>query len=436
MKNAFLFLTTLLLLLPSPSFARIYIDINQVSSESFPIAVVPPVRDRGDEDPARLNDEFARTVRNDLELMGIFRKIDEKAFIESPAKKAFTAPEIDFASWALLDALALVKGWYRVEGKKLTVEAHLFDVLAKSELLAKRYETSVGQAAAAGHKFANEIMKVLTGEPGLFDTKIAFICQPRGPKELCMMDFDGSNVTQLTKHNSIVLSPAWNPDGKSIFFTSFAGGKVPQLYRYHLENASITKVSSLPGMTIGLSLDPTDNLLATTLTKDGNPEIYLLNFSGTVHRRLTTNNDIDVSASFSPDGKSLVFVSNRDGSAQIYKTDRDGSHTARLTFKGSNNTAPAWSPRGDKIIFGGVDTDGEFDVFSMNVDGSGMVRLTYDARDNQEPRWAPGGQLITFASNRTGTYQIWSMRPDGTKQMQLTRDPWNHTMSVWGPRPK
>lgn len=449
-------LLTLLLfaLAPLPSSARIWIDINEVSTESFPIAVVPPFRDLGDEDPERLNEEFARTVRDDLERMGVFRRIDPKAFLEAPGKKAFLTPEIDWGSWVLLDALALVKGWYRVDGKRLTLEARLFDVLAKTELAVKRYEGTVSQVTAIGHKFANEIMKVLTGEDGLFDTKIAFVCDPvlhRGPcdrckpgkecfphrhKELCLMNFDGSDLRQLTHYRSDVFSPTWSADGKSIFFTSFAGTKNFQLYRYDLDRASISKISSLPGMTISLSLDPLENLLATSLTKDGNSEIYLLTLSGAVRSRLTTNNDIDVSPSFAPDGKQLAFVSDRDGTSQIYRMERDGSRTARLSFKGSRNESPSWSPRGDRILFAGLDTDRFYDIFSMNVDGSGMVRLTYDSRDNQEPRWAPGGQLIGFSSNRNGTYQIWSMRPDGSKPMQLTRDPWNHTMPAWGPRSK
>ncbi|MFH1262695.1 MAG: hypothetical protein V1495_04530 [Pseudomonadota bacterium] len=435
MKKALWILIFLSVLAPEFAQARVYIDINQVSTDSFPIAVVPPYRVRGDEDRALLNDDFAKTVRNDLELMGVFRRIEPKAFIESPTKQGLTPAEIDFASWALLDALALVKGWYRVDGKKLTIEAHLYDVLSKTELVAKRYDSTVDRAVAIGHRFANEIMQILTGESGLFDTKIAFVCQPKGPKELCVTDFDGSNVRQLTRYGSIVLSPAWELDGKTIFFTSFAGAKVPQLFRVGSDGSGVpSKLASLPGLTIGLSIDPTEPLLATTLTKDGNPEIYLLTLAGTLKQRLTTNNDIDVSASFSPDGKHLTFVSNRDGSPQVYKMDRNGENVQRLTFKGANNTAPAWSPRGDKIAFAGLDTDGEFDIFTMNIDGSGMMRLTYDTRDNQEPKWAPGGQLITFASKRTGHYQIWSMRPDGTKQMQLTREPWDHTMPVWGPR--
>ncbi len=436
----FIFVSCVLTAVPIPEgWAKIYIDITQVSTNSFPIGIVPPVRDGGNEDPNHLHQEFTRIVRNDLGLMGVFRLIEEGAFLEDSRKKAYLVKDIAFASWALLDALALVKGWYRVDGQKFTIELHLFDVLAKSELMYKRYETTTEQIQTVAHKFANEIVKVLSGEEGIFDTKIAFLCKPKSlkEKELCMMNFDGSKVYQITTDRSIVLSPKWAKNGNSIYYTSFGAGKTPQLYRYDLFRPPPIKVTTFKGMVIGISLDPLENLLATSLAKDGiATELYLIGMDGVIRQRLTFNNDIDVSGSFSPDGKQLVFVSNREGSPQIYKMDRNGQNVARLTFKGNNNTAPAWSPRGDKILFAGMDTDGHFDIFSMNVDGSGMVRLTYDTKNNEEPSWSPGGELITFASDRTGKYQIWSMRPDGSKQMQLTKEPWEHRMPAWGPKQK
>ncbi|HLG18948.1 MAG TPA: Tol-Pal system beta propeller repeat protein TolB [Bdellovibrionota bacterium] len=423
----------LLGLLPSPASAKIYIDITQVSDRSFPIAIVPPVRVRGDEDPNLMGEQFARKLRDDLELMGLFRFIEKGAFLEDPNKKGFAVPDIDFASWTVLDVLALTKGWYRVEGKRLTIELHLFDVLLRQELTAKRYEGTVSDVPKIAHKFANEIMRVLAGEEGVFDTRIAFIGKRAGHKELYAMDFNGDNLEQLTDDRSIVLSPAWDKDGRSIYYTSFKGGKTPQLWKYDLRRKDTSRVASMQGMVIGLSLSPVENILATTLTKDGNSEIYLLEMDGRTRDRLTNNREIDVSASFSPDGRTLVFVSTRDGSPQIYKMDRNGQNAQRLTYKGANNTTPVWSPRGDKILFAGMDTDGQVDVFSMNIDGSGMVRLTYDSRNNEEPSWSPNGQLITFTSNRKGSYQIYVMRPDGSKQIQLTNGSFDHLMPKWGP---
>ena len=436
MKNILNILTLAIFFCSFRAEAKIYIDITQVSDRSFPMAIVPPLRDKGDDDNGVVGEQFAQALQNDLELMGLFRFIEKKAFLESPTKKAWSASDIDFASWAVLDALALVKGWYRIDGKRVTIEPYLFDVLLRKQLTGKRYESTVDQIPQIAHRFANEVMKVLTGEDGVFDTRIAFVGKQTGIKELYVMDFNGDNLQQLTHDRSVVLSPKWSRDGQSIYYTSFKGGKTPQLFRYDLRKKGSVRVASFPGMVIGLSLNPGNDLIATTLTKDGNSEIYLVDIDGRIRERLTNNREIDVSAQFSPDGKELVFVSTRDGAPQIYKMDRSGQNPQRLTFKGSNNTTPSWSPKGDKILFGGMDTDGQVDIFSVNIDGSGMFRLTYDSRNNEEPAWSSNGELVTFTSNRTGRYQIYIMRPDGTKQMQLTRENFDHLMPTWGPKPK
>lgn len=437
-----MFISLGLLFKAIPAWGKIYIDVTQVSGSSFPIALVPPAQDGGNKDPENLNRRFVQYVQEDLELMGLFRFINESAFLEDPKKKAYQASDIDFASWALLDALALAKGWYRVQGKTITVEMRLFDVLAKTQLTAKRYEAGIDQIDWMAHRFANEIIRILTGENGVFNTKVAFIGRPerRGEKELFIMDFNGNNIKQLTWKKSMVLSPVWSHDGKTIFYTASEKKTNPQLYRYDLKQRTARRIKKLPGMTIGLAIHPITSLLATTLTKDGNAEIYLLTSNGSIRQRLTRNFDIDVSARFSPDGEKIVFVSNRKGSPQIYKMDINGQNVQRLTFKGKNNTEPSWSPKGDKILFVGRDTDGHSDIFSMDPDGSNMVRLTYDARNNMEPSWSPGGHLIAFSSNRRsrlnprGKYQIWIMRPDGSRPKQLTQDSWDHHMPAWGPR--
>ena len=172
--------------------------------------------------------------------------------------------------------------------------------------------------------------------------------------------------------------------------------------------------------------------MATTLTKDGNPELYFLNLQGRIQNRITNKWTIDVSARFSPDGKKLAFVSNRSGSVQIFTMDIATKKVRQITFVGKNNTSPAWSPDGEKILFAGMDRDGHYDVFSVDSRGkSKPVRLTYDTRNNQEPTWSPGGQMIAFSSNRTGRYQIWIMRPDGSGQRRLLKSAWDQHMPTW-----
>ena len=211
------------------SEAKVYIDINDVSSQKFPIAIVAPQPEKG---RTLYNDGtgdlIAKTIQSDLRLLGLFRFIDKKAFLEKPSARTFTIKDIDFAKWAILDTLGLVKGTYKTTiGSEIEVHLRFFDVLGKSRLISKKYRARKKDVKIIAHRFANEIVEKLTGKAGIFDTKIAFVCKPRRKKELCVMNFDGSDMDQLTRDRSIVLSPAWSPDGKSIFYTSFANKKCP-----------------------------------------------------------------------------------------------------------------------------------------------------------------------------------------------------------------
>lgn len=431
------------LLIANTASAKIYIDITESGGKSFPIAISPLLVKSNDSMMRKAQDDFVSTVRKDLELMSVFEIIPEKSILEPLGQRGtLAAASIDFQTWKMIDALAFSKGSIEGNPNKLTIDVYLYDTLAKKEIVAKRYSGSVDQIKKMAHSFGNTIIESLLGEKGVFDTRIAFVCRPGKIKELCLMDFNGDNYEQATNHGTIVLSPTWNPTNQSLYYTAFdKKTDKPQLYVYEPATRASRKISDFPGMTIGLSYDKYDKSLATSLTKDGNAEIYLLNNYGDIVKRLTENkNIIDVSASFSPDGKEIVFVSDRDGTSQIYKMNRDGSQVRRLSFKGKNNTSPKWSPKGDKIIFAGMDTDGEFDIFSMNTDGSGMSRLTYDTNNNEDPTWSPDGNLIGFVSNRKTKdnpgrkSQIFIMRPDGSRQTQITFENYDHTMPAWEAR--
>ena len=420
--------------------AKIYIDIKESGTKSFPVALSPLFVKANDPMMRKAGADFIDTLRRDLELMGVFVILSERSILE-PADKRGTllASQIDFNVWNTINALAFTKGSLEGSPDKMNIEVYLYDTLAKKEIVAKRYSGGVDQIKKMAHAFGNTIIESLLGEKGVFDTRIAFVCRPNKDKELCLMDFNGDNYSVATSHKTIVLSPTWNPTNKTIYYTAFdKKTDKPQLYTYEPEQRFSKRISDYPGMTIGLSFDPVQKLLATSLTQDGNAEIYLLNNFGAIVKRVTENkNIIDVSASFSPDGKEIVFVSDRDGTSQIYKMNRDGSQVKRLSFKGKNNTSPVWSPKGDKIAFAGMDTDGQFDILTMNTDGSGMNRLTYDTRNNEDPTWSPDGNLIGFVSNRkikenpSGKAQIFIMRPDGSRQTPITFDNYDHTMPSW-----
>lgn len=422
---------------PIVSRAKIYIKIDQFSQEKFPIAVME-FENRTDGKKS-IPEKLDYLIQKDLDFTGLFRFIPKKAFLDDPKRSGYTADKIDFANWAVLDAQALLKGWYRVQSKDMvTIEAHLFDVLTRSEIFSKKYFSPKQSIHQTLHKISNEIMFALTGEAGIFDTKIAFIGDRTGNKEIYAMDLDGRNVIRMTSNRSINLSPDWSRDSKKIAFTSFKGGDGSRLYIGDLETKRITDFNRiLKGTVIGPVFNPTGDLLAITFTQRYKRGIYLFNPSSKSLRPITKGYAINVSPSFSPDGREIVFASNRSGRVHIYKKNIYSSERepTRLTFKGIRNVDPAWSPKGDLIAFSGLDTDGYYDIFIMNSDGSGLKRLTYDTRNNEHPSWSPDGRYIIFSSNRTGIFQLYVTRPTAMSEKRpITRTKYNHTMPTWSPR--
>jgi TolB protein len=406
----------------STGHAKVYVDINAPAGTKLPVAIAD-IKGIEKSDSLSENGKKIREVLvNDMELSGLFDIIDKKIYIEDADRPGKKYDDIDFKDWQIIGAEALIKGALTEGGDELTAELKLFDVFQAKMLVGKRYiskKASVNIRAVA-HKFANEVMLALTGEGGIFDTKLLFVSNISGAKEIFMSDYDGYNARQITRNKSINLSPQWSPDSKKILYTSYKEGQ-PYLYMLELATGRETRLSSEPGLNVGARWSPSGKEIALTLSKDGNPELYILELDGMRHRRLTKNWAIDVSPTWSPDGKRLAFVSDMGGNPHIYMINSDGAGFTRLTFEGKYNAAPAWSPVGDKIAFSRMN-EGRFDIWIMNADGTGQTQLTSNSGDNESPSWSPDGRYIVFASTRGGKAGIYIMLSNGENQRRLMID--------------
>ena len=399
--------------------ADVYLSISRGGGQRLRLAIPDFVRAEGGiSTNDGLGHEMARILADDLRLYRFFDLIDNQQFLQEAAQADAQAGETMFQEWAELGAQALVKGMYSQEGPDLIVECRLFDVAGQRMITGKRYRGPADAFASMMHRCADEIMIRLTGEPGIAQTKIAFISRQNGNKELFVMDQNGSNVRQLTSDRSIILSPAWSPDSREIAVTSYRD-RNPDLVAVGLNGNGRRLLSQHPGLNSAPSWSPDSSRIALTLSKDGNPEIYTMSRNGTDLRRLTNHPAIDTSPTWSPTGRQIAFVSDRSGSPQVYIMDAEGSNVRRLTYQGNYNDRPSWSPRGDRIAF--VSMEGSrFDVYVMNVDGSASQRLTMGNGSNESPSWSPDGRFLVFSSTRSGVPQLYRMYDDGSGQQQLT----------------
>lgn len=378
------------------------------------------------------------TVDSDLAYMDMFKMMDRAAYIEP--KTAGLAPNsFKFSDWTSIGVEFLIKTALSMEGSNVALEAYLYDVNGAKQLLSKRYVSSKNEAATIGHTLANDVVKALTGSEGIFLTKIAMICDRTKSKEVYMMDFDGTNVKQITKHKSITLAPAWSPDGTHLAYSLFTrrgdGSKNIDLFEYDFNTSKLRLLSNKKGMNSGASYSPDGKKIAATMSFLGNPELFSIDRETLQATRLSKTFGQEVDPTWSPDGKKMAFVSSRSGMPMVFSMNVDGSNVQRLTYAGRYNATPDWSTRGDKIVFSGW-VDGKFDVFTMNSDGSKIERLTKNQGSNEDPNFSPDGNFIVFSSNRTGQKNIYVMNLDGSYVRRLTYGLGNCVSPKWSPAPK
>ena len=417
-----------LCLLHSTAWARIFIDINAPSIEKMRIAI-PDFRNLSPEGAGpELMVRLPGVLSNDLDLSGYFSPIEKAAFLSDDAG-AFTAEQIRFRDWSTIGADLLLKGGYSVVGQSVEVEVRLFDVFRGRQILGKRILGRTDEYRDLMHRLGNDIVYLLTGQQGIFLTKLAFVGTATGHKEIYVCDYDGHNVQQITNDKSIALLPRWSPQGDKLFYNSYKDGSGPALYMRDMVTGRTTKVSGRDGLNIGAAWAPDGQSAALCLSMDGEPDIYRIDLTGRILQRLTKSWDICVSPTFSPDGSRIAFVSNRAGGPQVYVRDLGEGREERLTFEGRYNTSPTWSSL-NRIAYTGSE-DGRFNIFTIDPSGRDRRNLTMGQGNNEDATWSPNGRYLAFSSNRAGAYHLYIMTANGQNQRRITFLEGEQTSPSW-----
>ena len=370
--------------------------------------------------------EVATVASFDLSVAGVFKVLDPAGFL-ADLKSEGTG--IDPQKWKDVGALGVMK--YRASGSD--IEFKLYEVSkGNTAVLSKTYSRGKDSVRQNTHRWCNEVVKYYTGELGFFGSKLAFTAKGKGTSKIYAMDFDGANAYSISNNSSTNILPAWSPSG-SIAYTSFMRQN-PDLYVTGGAGGRPKKLSGQKGMNTGASWSPDGSKIALTLSKDGNPEIYVINSSdGGVIRRITNDKAIDTSPAWSPDGSQLAFVSDRNGGPQIFVVSSGGGSASQVSFNGSYNTTPTWSPRaGKKIIAYTTRDGGRYDIVTLDLTSKAMVRITQGEGNNEEPAFSPNGRAIAFARSGQG---VFIANADGTgKALKV----WSGSATGvdWGPAPK
>lgn len=424
------FFTALMVMLSAPAQgAYDYVDISNPSLRKIPIAI--PLFKTMPQPQPRIAQEGVQELMDNLTFTGYFKVIEPRLYLEDLQSGGITEADIRFKKWTQIGSELLVTGGIQVNGDILEVEMRLFDTVRGELIVGKRYKGWEKDLPRMVRRFADEIIHSLTGQWGVFDTRIALVSNGTGTKEIFICDYDGSNPVQVTNHNSISMSPAWSSDGNLIAYMSYTTGR-PSIHIRDIEGGAGTVIHK-QGLNATPAWYPGKAMLAATLSFEGDQEIYLLTREGKMTQKLTSQPGIDTSPTWSPDGSRMAFVSNRAGNPQIYIEDVDGGSVRRLTFQGNYNTQPDWSPKGDQIAYSSMEGN-QINIYVIKVNGGGPVRLTSGAGRNESPSWSPDGSMIVFSSTREGAPGIFVMTAYGTDQRRLLSLPGAQTDPAWSPR--
>jgi TolB protein len=382
----------------------------------------------GDAQTAALLKTFNDTFWNDLDNSGVVELISKSFY---PLQSPGSPTDVTFGLWNSPppNAAMLAFGNLAVASGKLTVQGWLYDVknTASPLVIGKQYGDVPTEDAARviAHKFADEIIFRLGGGiPGIAETKIYFVSDRSGHKELWVMDYDGSNQRQVTRQGSISLSPRISPDNSRVAFSSLTKSGW-EILMYSIELNRLVSFPHFGGTNLSPSWAPDGAHLAFSSSRDGHSEIYVCDSSGGNLHAMTTGRGPDVSPTWNgKTGSQIAFISGNTGLPQVYTMGSDGTNQQRMTDQGYA-VSPNWSPNGQFLSLAwtrkyGPGEPGSSDIYLMDIASKQWVQLTHDGGRNDFPWWAPDGRHIVFQSSRSGKEEIWMMLADGTKLHQLT----------------
>jgi TolB protein len=404
----------------TPVAAQLTIEIIGGGSNQIPITLVP----FGAEE--RFAQKVSEIVSADLARSGRF-KLQE---VGSVRPLPTDLPEINYRYWKNRGSQTLVVGKVleRNDGR-VEVRFRMTDTVKETQLVGYSYAIAQGQLRTTAHKIADLIYEKLTGEPGVFSTRIAYVARHPERFELHVADADGFNSQFILAHREPIISPAWSPDGSRIAYVSFEQRK--SIVFLHEMSGQRRILANYEGSNSAPAWAPGGERLAVVLSKDGVAQIYMLRAEGGEPDRLTFSNAIDTEPSFSPDGKWLLFTSDRGGSPQIYRMPLAGGNAERMTFEGSYNVTPRYSPDGKSFAFI-QRSQGRYSLALMDL-AARQIQILTDGQLDGSPTFAPNGRLVMYASIVKGRGILAAVSSDGRIKQKITASALDVREPAWGP---
>jgi TolB protein len=402
-----------------PAFAQFRVEVTGVGLTQLPIAIVPF---RGE---AQLPQKIAAIVQADLERSGQFRAIDAVGAALDETSRP------DMTPWRQKTADSLAVGSVaRLADGRYDVRFRLWDVVRGQDLGGQSYAVTTGDLRLAAHRIADFIYEKLTGEKGVFSTRIAYVTKAANRYNLWVADSDGEHAQSALASGEPIISPAWSANGAQLAYVSFESRK-PVVYVHEVASGKRRLIANFRGSNSAPAWSPDGRTLAVTLSRDGGSQLYTIDANGGEPRRLTQSAGIDTEPVYSPDGRNIFFVSDRGGAPQIYRMPVAGGNPERVTFTGGYNISPALSPDGRWLAYISR-ISGAFKLQVMELAGGAVTTIT-DTTADESPSFAPNGRLIVYATRQNGREALMTTTLDGKIKARLAGRDGDIREPDWGP---
>ncbi|MBP7606772.1 MAG: Tol-Pal system protein TolB [Giesbergeria sp.] len=401
-----------------PALAQFKVEVSGVGLTQLPIAIAPF---RGE---AQSPQKMAGIVQADLERSGQFRGVDTSGVALDESSRP------DVALWRQKNADSLVTGSVtRLADGRYDVRFRLWDVVRSQDLGGQSYVITQADLRLVAHRIADYVYEKLTGERGVFSTRIVYVTKSGSRYSLWVADADGENAQAALSSPEPIISPAWSPTGGQIAYVSFESRK-PVVYVHDVASGKRRLIANFRGSNSAPAWSPDGRTLAVTLSRDGNSQLYTIDATGGEARRLMQSAGIDTEPVYSADGRSIYFVSDRGGAPQIYRVARTGGSAERVTFNGSYNISPTVSADGRWMAY--ISRSGGFKLQLMDL-ASGAVTSLTDTTADESPSFAPNSRLIVYATQQQGREALMTTTLDGKIKARLAGQGGDIREPDWGP---
>lgn len=399
------FFFSAVLLFVSSAEAQFRVDVSGVGLTQVPISIA---NFKGE---GVSTQKISAIVAADLERSGQFRTVDAGAVVLDEN----TQPDMSAFRQKAVDAMAAGSVTRLADGR-IDVRFRLWDVVKGSNLGGASHVVTAPNLRLAAHKVSDYIYEKLTGEKGVFATKIAYVTKAGSRHTLWVADADGENAITALASGEPIMSPSWSPNGTQLAYVSFEARK-PEIWVHEVLTGKRRLLSSFKGSNSAPSWSPDGRSLVVTLTRDGNSQVYALSTSGGEPTRLSRSEGIETEATYSADGKNIYFVSDRGGAPQIYRMGSSGGGATRVTFSGNYNISPTLSPDGKWLAYISR-AGGGYKLFAMDL-ATGAANAITDTNADEKPSFAANSKLIVYATKFQGRETLMTTTVDGRVKAKL-----------------